>query len=462
MRTHPRLTAVTASAALATLTLVSGAAQATSSTHDDPRGHGRGLGLGLGSVVTDWNEAAGRAALAACIAPLDNPLHESRIYAMGHLAIHDALNAIDRRSTPYGADFRVKGHVSARAAVAEAARDAFLSAIADISAPFPQACRDAGAAVVEEHYTAQLALVPEGRAKALGRAAGARAAAAVVARRSNDGADTPLIVGDYPQGTRPGQWVFTSGTGFAFAPGWGSVKHFAAPHRVRVPGPFPVRSKAYARDLNEVKALGGDGVTTPSARTADQTQIALFWWESSPLAWNRIARQLAYNRHLDAWEQARLYGLLDVAMADGYVDSFATKYANPFWRPETAVRQADHDHNRATAGDPTWTPLVTTPPLPDHDSAHAVEGGAATAVFRSFFGTDRISFSNCSNTVPTGKCGSADEVRRQFRSFSQAARENADSRVYIGFHFRRATDVGLARGSGIGGWVAHSTLAPVR
>lgn len=144
LRIHRRVTAVTSAAALATLTLVGGAANATSPARDP----------GIGSVVTDWNEVAARAAVAACIAPLDNPLHESRMYAMGHLAIHDALNAIDRRSAPYAASFRVKGHASVRAAVAEAAHDALLSAISDISAPFPQSCRDAGAAVVEEHYTA--------------------------------------------------------------------------------------------------------------------------------------------------------------------------------------------------------------------------------------------------------------------------------------------------------------------
>ena len=452
MRTHHRLTALSATAALAILTVVGEGARASSPKVEQA----------LGSVVTDWNAVAGQAALAACIAPLDNPLHESRMYAMGHLAIHDALNAIDRRSTPYAADFRVWGRASARAAVAQAARDALVSAIADISAPFPQSCRDAGAAVVEQHYAAQLALVPAGRAKNTGQAAGSRAAAAVVALRQGDGADTPLIVSDHPQGSRPGDWVFTSGTGFAFAPGWGSVRPFALLTPMRVDGPYRLTSKAYARDLNEVKALGGDGVTTPSTRTAQQTQTAYFWLESSPLAWNRIARGLATEQRLDAWAQARLYGLLGVAQADGYVDSFATKYTNPFWRPETAVRQADHDGNRATSGDPTWTPLVTTPPVPDHDSAHAVEGGAATAVFRSFFGTDRMSFDHCSNTLPTGSCGAADEVRRRYRSFSQAAHENAVSRVYIGFHFRHASEVGLAHGSRIGHWVVQSTLTTVR
>jgi hypothetical protein len=154
------------------------------------------------------------------------------------------------------------------------------------------------------------------------------------------------------------------------------------------PGPpYALTSPQYAADLNEIKALGGDGVTTPSARTARQTETALFWLESSPLAWNRIARSLSDGRRLDAWESARLFGLLNMAMADGYVSSFDTKYHYRYWRPVTAIRAAGGDGNPATTADPTWTPLAITPPIPDYDSAHAVEGGAAAQAFREFFGT---------------------------------------------------------------------------
>lgn len=417
----------------------------------------------VGDAVIDWNEAAGRAALAACIAPLDNPLHESRMYAMGMLAVHDALNAIDRRSHPYAADLTAPAGADARAAVAAAARDALVAGVGAISAPFPQQCRDAGVAVVEETYASAVAGIPDGTAKTDGLAVGRQAAAAVVATRTGDGADTPLVVADHPQGTAPGEWRFTPGTGFAFAPGWGDVRPFVLPgvDAVQIPPALALQSRRYARELAEVRALGGDGVSSPTSRTADQTQVALFWWESSPLAWNRIARSLARSSGIDAWEQARLFGLLDAALADGYVSSFDKKYANPFWRPVTAIHEAGADGNRRTVADPAWQPLRTTPPIPDHDSAHAVEGGAAAEVFRRVFGTDRMTFGNCSNTLPERSCSDPDPIVRSWSSFSQAARENADSRIWIGFHFRRATEVGLEHGTRIGSLVATTALRPV-
>ena len=162
------------------------------------------------------------------------------------------------------------------------------------------------------------------------------------------------------------------------------------------PGPpYSVTSRKYAADVNEVQALGGDGLTTPSVRTDEQTEIAYFWVESSPLAWNRIARTVARSQHVDLWEHARLFGLLNMALADGYIGSFDTKYDYNFWRPVTAIREAATDGNPRTIADPTWTPLVTTPPIPDYDSAHSVEGGAAAVVLARVLG-NRVSFRACS------------------------------------------------------------------
>ena len=122
------------------------------------------------------------------------------------------------------------------------------------------------------------------------------------------------------------------------------------------PGPpYAVTSKKYTADFNEVKALGGDDITTPSARTAEQTEIALFWVESSPLQWNRIARTVSGAKGLDMWENARLFGLLNMALADGYIGSFETKYHYNYWRPVTAIQTADTDGNPSTSADPTWT-----------------------------------------------------------------------------------------------------------
>ena len=186
--------------------------------------------------------------------------------------------------------------------------------------------RRRGRRSVEADYAAALGAISDGRAKTRGIEVGKAAAAAILALRSADGADTPLIVTDYPEGTNPGEYRFTPDTPFVFAPGWGNVTPFVLrdSSQFRPGPPYAVTSRKYTADFVEVKRLGGDGITTPSARTPEQTEIALFWLESSPLQWNRIARAVSTKTQLDLWEQARLYGLLNMALADGYIGSFDT------------------------------------------------------------------------------------------------------------------------------------------
>jgi hypothetical protein len=414
-------------------------------------------------AVTAWNANAAKAAIAACMPPNDDPLHESRLYAMAHIAIHDALNAIDRRSRPYAFKARASRGASPDAAVAAAARDVLVALLDPPPPPFPPACGAAGVASVEADYAAALAAISDGRAKARGIEVGKAAAATILALRAADGADTPLIVTDYPQGMKPGEYRFTPGTPFVFAPGWGDVTPFVLrdSSQFRPGPPYAVRSRKYTADFAEVKRLGGDGIVTPSARTRDQTEIALFWLESSPLQWNRIARTVSATTRLDLWEQARLYGLLNMALTDGYIGSFDTKYHYNYWRPVTAIQTADTDGNPNTSADPTWTPLVTTPPVPDYDSAHSVEGGAAANVLKRFFGTDRISFRTCSLTLPPGStCTDPTPVLRRYTSFSQAAAENGLSRILNGFHFRKAVNEGIEHGGKIADRAVDRFLRP--
>lgn len=410
-----------------------------------------------------WNGVAGEAATAACIAPAANPLTESRLYAMTHIAIHDALNAINPRYASYAADLFAPPGTSIDAAVAAAARTVMASVFNDFPEPFGSACGLKGLATVDKAYAQALAAIPEGKPKEEGVAIGRRAAAEIIEQREGDGSDQTLIDPAYPQGTAPGQWRFTEGNAFAFAPQWGSVKPFGlkTADQIRSAPPHRLTSAAYARDYNEIKRLGGDGVKTPTSRTPRQTETALFWVESSPLSWNRLARAIAVRGNLGVWGQARLFGLLNIALADGYISSFAQKYAQKFWRPITAIRLGDTDGNRRTAADPGWTPLLTTPPIPDHDSAHAVEGGAAAMVLRKVFGTDRFSFSQCSLTVAAGKCGEPNAVIHRFSRFSQAAAENSVSRVYVGFHFRWAAVQGQRHGEAIGRYVATRTMGRI-
>ncbi len=179
--------------------------------------------------------------------------------------------------------------------------------------------------------------------------------------------------------------------------------------------------------------------------------------------WNRIARTISIDQALGLWENARLFGLLNMAMADGYVGTFDSKLYYNFWRPVTAIQLADSDGNRDTSADPTWTPLRPTPPVPDHDSGHSVEGGAAAEVLKLFFGTDDISFEACSLTLdPGNRCNDAAPVIRSFSGFSQAADENGLSRILVGFHFRNAVDEGIKHGRKIGQRAVNLFLRPTQ
>ena len=346
-----------------------------------------------GDAVIDWNANASEAATVACIAPLNDPFHESRIYAMMHVAIHDALNAIDRRSRPYAFDMQAEAGASPDAAVAAAARDVLVPLIGQLPLELhSQPCIDAGVASVEADYTAALATIPDNQAKVQGIAVGQAAAAAILALRADDGAVGPFLNFNCPQDTNPGEYQCTPGTPFIVFEGWEDVTPFVLKDSSQFrPGPpYAVSKKKYTADFDEVKSLGGDGITTPSERTADQTEIALFWQESSPLQWNRIARTVSDDRGLDLWENARLFGLLNMALADGYIAMADAKNHYNYWRPVTAIQTGDTDGNPDTAGDSTWTPLRQTPSDQDYASGHSIEGGAGAEVLKQFFGTDQI------------------------------------------------------------------------
>jgi hypothetical protein len=236
-------------------------------------------------------------------------------------------------------------------------------------------------------------------------------------------------------------------------PGWGNVTPFTllSASQFWLAGPPALTSATYARDYNEVKSVGGKVST---ARTAAQTEIARFWFEGPP-AWNRIARTVASGRPLDLTDSARLLAVMNMAMADAYIAGFKIRYVYDLWRPVTAIREGDVDGNDATAGDPTWDSLQNTPAVSDYPSTQSTFSGAASVALASVLGTDQVSFS-----VTSGK--PFDGITRSFTSFSQAARESADSRVYAGIHFRSACEDGLVLGRKIGQRTATLYLQPVR
>ena len=410
--------------------------------------------------VIKWNAIAGNAAFTSGLS--GNPLFESRVYAMTHVAIHDALNAIDRRYEPYALKTPETPGASPEAAVATAAHHVLVNQFNQLIA-YGFATQQA---MLDAAYTSSLAAIPPGPAKNDGILVGAAAAAAILSLRMNDGWNQQVVQDfAYPQGTAPGEYRFTPPNNFAFLPNWGKLPPFVLfrADQYRPSPPYPVDSKRYTEDYYEVKNLGGNGVTTPSARTPDQTQIAIFWYESSPLGWNRIARTVSASRGLGLWENARLFALLNFVSVDGYIASFDTKYYYNYWRPITAIRLGDTDGNPDTVGDPTWTPLLDTPPIPDYDSGHSVQGGAMSAVLRLFFRMDNISFSTCSTTLPPGStCNDASPVTRSFTSFSQAAAENGLSRILVGIHFRKAVTEGIKHGEKIALHTFVHYLRPLR
>jgi hypothetical protein len=416
-------------------------------------------------AVLMWNAAASAAAMKACISPIDNPFHESRIYAVMHVAIHDALNAIDRRYRPYTFEGRAEPGASPAAAVAAAAHDVLIPLFGQLPRELvAESCIHAGVTSIESAYNAILAALADTPAKTQGIALGQAAAAAILGVRAADGAVGPFL-NTKCSPAQAGKYQCTPGFPFIAFEAWEKVRPFVlqAKDQFRPGPPYTMKDPHYAADFNEVKSLGGDGRATPSARTADQTEIALFWYESSPLKWSRIARTVSANRKLSLWDNARLFALLNMALADGYVAMVATKNHYDYWRPVTAIHQGDTDGNPDTVGDTGWTPLRPTPADQDYASGHAIEGGAAAEALKGFFGTDQIDFQDCSVTLPAGStCSDPSPVRRSFTSFSQAADENAYSRVLIGFHFRKSVEEGLVYGRKIGERAIDLYLRPVK
>jgi hypothetical protein len=347
--------------------------------------------------------------------------------------------------------------------VATAARDVLVPLLVQLPTELFEACIPAAIAGVEADYTAAVDITDKTPKIQQGIAIGRAAATVVLALRIADGSDTPLFDDDYPDGMEPGEYRSPTGSPLALALGWRDITPFVLTDSAQFrPGPpYAVTSEEYAADFDEVKHLGANNSST---RTEEQTQIAHFWLESPLLQWNRIARSVSATSGLNEWENARLFALLNMALADGYVGSWETKYYYNYWRPQTAIRLADTDGNPDTDVDPAWEALDPTPlAFPEYDSAHSVEGGAAAEVLRRVFETDQVSFSTCSLSLlsPEEQCDGAHEVQRSYSSFSQAADENGVSRILVGYHFRKAVEEGIRHGHKIGKRAVEHFLKPV-
>jgi hypothetical protein len=365
---------------------------------------------------------------------------QTRTLAIVHIAIHDALNAIDRRNTPYVLETPARPGASSSAAVAASARDTLVALL--------PSHREG----IESKYTAALAGVSDAAARGSGVAIGQSAAALILSRRAVDGSNATVA---WSAGSLPGQYRPTApANALPILPHWGNVTPFALRHpwQYRVHPPPDLNSARYANEVNEIKLVGG---ATTRLRNDEQSEIARHWYEAPGQSWNRIARSVSGQQQLDPWQNARLFALVNIALADGYIGNFESKYVYNFWRPITAIRDGDIDGNLETTGELEWNSYLIAPAIPEWPSGHATVGAAAATVLQRFFGADALAFSLTAGAPYAG-------TTRQFYSFSQAALENANSRVLAGIHFRASCSAGMTQGEHIGDYVYYNVLRPIR
>jgi PAP2 superfamily len=417
------------------------------------------------------------------------PGRTSRAMAIVHIAMFEAANAIDGGYRSYAGLPRARDHTSFDAAIAHAAHDTLAALYASQAPRLAQ--------VLAEELAQARHRRGHGDAMASGVDLGRRAAAAILALRADDGTQhaEPRIGHDYVPGEQPGVWRQDPVSLIPLAMGarWGAVRPFVMQSgaQFRVPPPPALASAEYAAAFEDAKRLGGDGTTTPTVRSEAQTRVGIFWaYDGTPSLcaparlYNQIAAQIAAQQHTRGVELARLLALVNVAMADGGIAIWESKYHYAFWRPVTAIREADAgtgptragDGNPATLADPRFMPIGApasnlagpnfTPPFPAYPSGHAGFGGALFQTLRNFYGTDRIAFEFVSDEFNGVTSDHTGQVRalmpRRFATLSQAEEENGQSRIYLGIHWSFDKTQGIAQGRRVADHVYRNAFVPRR
>ncbi len=381
-------------------------------------------GPAAADVVSDWNAKAEAIAIEKRLLPPPN----ARGMAILHVAMFEAVNAVDHRYAPYRLKLMADQTVSKEAAAAAAAH-AVLAALH----PDQQASLDST-------LKASLATIADGEPKAKGIELGKKAAAEVLALRADDSASAPEA---YRPATTAGVYVPTiipvSSVDGAVTP-W--VMKTGSQFR---PAPPPaLDSPTWTSDVNEIRELGSMRSTK---RTAEQTEIARFWFMIGPRAWNPMVRQLEALKKLDVVDSARLFALVAMASHDAFIAVFDAKYQYNFWRPVTAIRNADLTGNKATPRDPSWLPLGDTPMHPEYPCAHCITSAAVGGILKGLFGNDIPEVAMTSPTAPG--------VTRKWTRIDDYSQEVALARIYAGFHYRNSNKVG----DDMGRKIAELTLA---
>jgi len=378
-----------------------------------------------------------------------NPLVTSRVVALVSSAVFDAVNGINPRYRPLHVKPGAPRYASQRAAAIRAAY-AMLLYIYPTQEP----------TLTPLYKTSIDALAGVDSAKSIqaGIAWGQAVADSIWAWRLTDGFGPPPppftgVLGIVGKPEAIGVWrptplvnAYGAGVQFASMTPWVLQR----PSQFRLPPPNALTSPEYATDYNEIKVIG---VFSGSSRTADQSELALFWAGNTPLYWNRIALQVSVERSLRLSESAHLFALLNVSMADAAIACWDGKYRYVYWRPITAIRAGDTDGNASTDPDPTWTPWLDffpagTPAHPEYPSGHSTVSGAAATALASVFGDD-TPFTVTSDVRPG---------TRAFRSFSAATAEIADARVLGGIHFRVSCVRGNMLGQAVANYIARHAM----
>jgi hypothetical protein len=376
-------------------------------------------------AVTQWNA---NAANALFVVAAQGPQASVPHLAMVHGAMYDAVNAIDGGHEGYLLTSRVAQPFDSEDAAAAAAAHRVLLNIV----PAQQAVLDA-------QYAASLAAIPDGSAKTRGIAVGEAAAAAMIAARTDDGRFGAYR---FPVGSGPGAWRPVLPAFVNDPNAWlKDVRPFLIKSgtQFQSDGPLSLTSRKYAREFDEVKSLGS---ATSTTRTADQTLAARYWAENPPQTWSRIFRALSVQQGLSLADNARLFAMLYMTAADALITVWNDKAHYLFWRPITAIREADTDGNPWTKADPDWLPLIPTPPYTEHSSGHSGLSGSFVATLQDFFCTDHMSWTDTNNGGLT----------RSFTRFSQAIDEIVEARVWSGIHFHTADVQGAKIGRQVAKW----------
>jgi hypothetical protein len=387
------------------------------------------------AVISDWNQIA---VTTLAGDTTKQPIEAFLYMAFVQAAVYNAVVGIEGRYEPYRFHAHAPRGASAQAVAVAAAHQVLVT-----YSPYAQADLD-------QAYAASLAQIPDGKAKTRGIAFGTRAAEHLIRLRAHDGRNAPI---EFTRPPAPGVWRPTPpGLLPMSAPWLGFVTPLLARSATQFAPPSPpaLTSARYTRDFNEVKALGS---ATSTERTPAQTDTARFFSGSALVQYNAALRDQVRVRDLDIVDAARMFAAVDMSVADSIISVWHAKYVYGYWRPITAINLADTDGNPATVADPTWTPLLVTPPYPDYPSGYNVVNATVSQGIEDVFRTRHLRLTLISTAVPG--------VQRFYDSGRTLRRDVVDARVWLGIHFRFADTAARDMGRRLAAWALDHYFQPV-